>query len=202
MATHTAVASDTIAPQSGATDDPLVWIDCEMTGLNPDTEEIIEIFCILTTGNLQILDQEGYHAVVHSPASRLNQMDEWCTRTHANSGLTAAVLASTTTPEQAADGLYKYITKFIPEKRKALLAGNSVHADRAFLRKEPYARVIEHLHHRILDVSAIKEAGMRWCPREVMYRRPVKKGRHLARDDILESIEEARYYRNAIFRQA
>lgn len=172
-----------------------------MTGLNPDTEEIIEIYCIITTGNLEVMDQEGYHAVIHLPAARLDQMDEWCTRTHVNSGLTGAVLASTTTPEEAADGLYDYIKKFIPEKRKALLAGNSVHADRAFLRKRPYDKVIDHLHYRILDISAIKEAGKRWCPREVMDQAPAKKGRHLARDDILESIEEAKYYRDAIFRR-
>ncbi|TWU77142.1 hypothetical protein ED733_008381 [Metarhizium rileyi] len=197
-----AVEPGTAAPPLGAAiDDALVWIDCEMTGLNPDTEEIIEIYCIISTGNLELVDQEGYHAVIHYPASRLDQMDEWCTRTHGGSGLTAAVLASSTTPEQAAEGLHNYITKFIPERRKALLAGNSVHADRAFLRKEPYAKVIEHLHYRILDISAIKEAGRRWCPQEVMAQAPAKKARHLARDDILESIEEAKFYRDAIFRR-
>jgi oligoribonuclease len=172
-----------------------------MTGLNPDSEEVIEIYCILTTGDLEIIDHEGYHAIIHCPKSRLDQMDEWCTQTHGSSGLTAAVLASSTTPEQAAEGLYSYITRFIPEKRKALLAGNSVHADRAFLRKEPYSKVIDHLHYRILDISAIKEAARRWSPRELMAQAPKKKGRHLARDDILESIEEARYYRGAIFQR-
>ncbi|KAG6007264.1 hypothetical protein E4U21_006182 [Claviceps maximensis] len=194
--------SGTNASPSSVTDDPLVWIDCEMTGLNPDSDVIIEIYCILTTGNLQVIDEEGYHAVVHCPEHRMNQMDEWCTRTHANSGLTAAVLASTTTHEQAAQGLYEYITRFIPERRRALLAGNSVHADRAFLRLGPYAKVVDHLHHRLLDVSAIKEAGRRWSPAEVITKVPMKKGRHLARDDILESIEEARYYRDIIFRRA
>lgn len=174
----------------------------QMTGLDPDTEEIIEIFCLITTGDLQPMDETGYHAVVHFPASRLELMDEWCTRTHGDSGLTAAVLASPTTPEEAADGLYRYIAKFVPERRKALLAGNSVHADRAFLRKGPYAKVIDHLHYRLLDVSAIKEAGRRWAPRNVINGVPSKKGRHKARDDILESIEEARYYRDNIFRRA
>lgn len=169
-----------------------------MTGLNPDTEEILEIYCILTTGNLDIIDPEGFHAVIHWPASRLDQMDEWCTNTHGKSGLTAAVIASDTTPAQAAEGLYRYITKFIPKPRTALLAGNSVHADRAFLRQEPYDKVMEHLHYRILDVSSIKEAARRWSP-QLLSRAPAKKGSHKARDDILESIEEARYYREAIF---
>ncbi|KFA66488.1 hypothetical protein S40285_00701 [Stachybotrys chlorohalonatus IBT 40285] len=182
-----------------ATDDPLVWIDCEMTGLNPDTEEILEIYCILTTGNLELLDEEGFHAVVHWPKSRLDQMDEWCTKTHAGSGLTEAVLASTTTPEEAANGLYEYVTRFIPEQRKALLAGNSIHADRAFLRQGPYAKVTDHLHYRLLDVSSIKEAARRWGAAKIVKRVPNKKGTHKARDDILESIEEARYYRDKIF---
>ncbi|KAM3531496.1 hypothetical protein NHJ13051_000788 [Beauveria bassiana] len=188
-------------PRGGVTDDPLVWIDCEMTGLNPDVEEIIEIYCVLTTGNMEFIDEEGFHAVIHWPESRMNQMDEWCTKTHAGSGLTAAVLESDLTPEAAAEGLYEYITKFIPERKKALLAGNSVYADRGFLRKEPYTKVIKHLHHRILDVSAIKEAARRWCSEDILANVPVKKAKHKARDDILESIEEAKYYRNAIFRR-
>ncbi|CAM1506686.1 Fc.00g063270.m01.CDS01 [Cosmosporella sp. VM-42] len=185
-------------PQS-QTDDPLVWIDCEMTGLDPDTEEIMEIYCIITTGNLQILDEEGFHAIIHWPQSRLDQMDDWCTKTHAETGLTAAVLASTTTPEQAADALYEYVIRFIPEKRRGLLAGNSIHADRAFLRQQPYGKVTKHLHHRLLDVSTIKEAARRWSAKRIVNKVPTKKGTHKARDDILESIEEARYYREAIF---
>lgn len=172
-----------------------------MTGLNVDTEEIIEIYCIITTGNMELLDEEGFHAVIHFPESRMNQMDDWCTKTHAGSGLTAAVLASTLTAQDAADGLYEYITKFVPERKKALLAGNSVYADRGFLRQEPYTKVIKHLHHRILDVSAIKEAARRWCSPEILANVPVKKAKHKARDDILESIEEAKYYRNVIFKR-
>lgn len=170
-----------------------------MTGLNPDTEEIIEIFCIITTGSLEVMDPEGFHAVIHLPQSRLDQMDAWCTKTHADTGLTAAVLASTTTPAQAADDLYAYITRYCPQRRKALLAGNSVHCDGAFLRQEPYAKVMKHLHHRILDVSTIKEAARRWSAKRVVNKVPSKKGTHKAKDDILESIEEARYYREAIF---
>lgn len=170
-----------------------------MTGLNPDTEEIIEIYCLITTGNLEFIDEEGYHAIVHLPKERMDQMDSWCTKTHGDSGLTQAVLDSTTTPQQAADGLYDYITKHIPEKRKGLLAGNSIHADRTFLRQAPYNKALDHLHYRLLDVTTIKEAANRWAAVSVVKKVPKKKGTHKARDDILESIEEAKYYREAIF---
>ncbi|KAI8230203.1 Oligoribonuclease [Colletotrichum sp. SAR 10_86] len=189
-----------LAPKmQSASDGPLVWIDCEMTGLDPDKEEIIEIFCIITTGNLEIVDPEGWGCVVHQSEERMAQMDDWCTKTHGNSGLTAAVIKSTTTPEQAADELLAYVKRHVPEKRTALLAGNSVHADRSFLVKEPYRKVMDHLHYRILDVSSIKEAAKRWAPTQVLDNVPVKQGLHQAKEDILESIAEAKYYREAIF---
>lgn len=169
-----------------------------MTGLDPDTDEIIEIFCIITTADLEVVDEQGWGTVVHQTKERMDLMDEWCTRTHAKSGLTDAVVASTVTPEQAADGLLGYIKKHVPHPG-ALLAGNSVHADRAFLRKEPYRKVVDHLHHRLLDVSSLKEAARRWCPREVVNKAPTKQGLHQAKEDILESIEEARYYKEVIF---
>ncbi|XXG98596.1 hypothetical protein Hte_004921 [Hypoxylon texense] len=184
-----------------ASNGALIWIDCEMTGLDPDKEEIIEIFCIITTGTLEVLDEDGWGTVVHQSKERMDQMDEWCTRTHAKSGLTAAVAASTVTPEQAADELLAYIKKYVPE-RGALLAGNSVHADRAFLRKEPYKKVVDYLQHRILDVSSLKEAARRWCPREIHRGAPTKQGLHQAKEDILESIAEARYYKEMIFDHA
>ena len=170
-----------------------------MTGLDPDKEEIIEIYCLITDGNLNLVDTEGWGTVVHQPADRMAQMDEWCTRTHGQSGLTAAVAASTVTPADAAAGLLGYIRRFVPGPRTALLAGNSVHADRAFLRRPPYNVVVQHLHYRILDVSSIKEAARRWCSPAVLEGGPAKQGLHQAREDILESIEEARYYRDAIF---
>ncbi|KAF4822466.1 Oligoribonuclease [Colletotrichum siamense] len=189
-----------LAPKmQSASDGPLVWIDCEMTGLDPDKEEIIEIFCIITTGNLEVVDPEGWGCVVHQSEERMAQMDDWCTKTHGNSGLTAAVIKSTMTPEQAADELLAYVKRHVPEKRTALLAGNSVHADRSFLVKEPYRKVMDHLHYRILDVSSIKEAAKRWAPTQVLDNVPVKQGLHQAKEDILESIAEAKYYREAIF---
>ncbi|ETS86921.1 hypothetical protein PFICI_00749 [Pestalotiopsis fici W106-1] len=183
-----------------AGNEALVWIDCEMTGLDPDREEIIEIFCIITTGTLEVVDEAGLGIVIHQSKERMDQMDDWCTKTHGQSGLTAAVIASTVTPEQAADELLAYIKKYVPEKG-AILAGNSVHADRAFLRKEPYRKVVRHLHHRILDVSTLKEAARRWCPKKIIHNAPQKKGLHQAKDDILESIEEARYYKETIFKR-
>lgn len=172
-----------------------------MTGLDPDKEEIIEIFCLITNGDLELAHDEGWGTVVHQPKERMDQMDEWCTRVHGASGLTAAVIASNVTAESAAEDLLGYIQKHVPERKVALLAGNSVHMDRAFLSREPYRKVVDHLHHRILDVSSLKEATRRWRP-DVMARAPAKLERHEAKQDILESIEEARYYRDAIFRPA
>lgn len=169
-----------------------------MTGLNPDSDVIIEIFCLITNDQLELIDDDGWGTVVHQSEERMNQMDEWCTRVHGDSGLTTAVINATVTPEQAADELLTYVRKYVPERRTALLAGNSIHADRAFLSKEPYKKVLDHLHYRILDVSSIKEAARRWCP-EIASRVPVKKGLHQAKQDILESIDEARYYKSAIF---
>jgi oligoribonuclease len=172
-----------------------------MTGLDVDTDVIIEIFCIITNGNLEILDESGWGATIHQTKERMDLMDEWCTKTHGDSGLTARVLASNTTPQRAADDLFEYIKKYIPTPKQALLAGNSVHADKAFLRKGPYKKIIDHLHHRILDVSTLKEAAKRWSPPDVVEGTPQKKGLHLARQDIIESIEEAKYYKEAIFQR-
>ncbi|KAK4155352.1 hypothetical protein C8A00DRAFT_31778 [Chaetomidium leptoderma] len=172
-----------------------------MTGLDPDTDSIIEIYCLITDGQLECVDESGWGTVVHQTSERMALMDEWCTRVHGESGLTAAVVESTVTAQQAAEGLLAYIQKHVPERGVALLAGNSVHADRAFLRKAPYNKVLDHLHYRILDVSSIKEAARRWCPHTAS-EVPRKKGLHKAKDDILESIEEAKYYRTAIFQPA
>jgi oligoribonuclease len=189
-----------------------------MTGLNPDKEEIIEIFCLITDAKLNVLDEEGWGAVIHQSKQRMDKMvgrfietssaganqnaqDEWCTNQHGETGLTAAVIDSKTSPERAANDLLKYIKQFIPTPKQALLAGNSVHADRAFLLKGPYAKVMDHLSYRILDVSAIKEAAKRWCEEDILKGTPMKEGRHRAKEDILDSIAEARYYKEAIFQR-
>ncbi|KKA30571.1 hypothetical protein TD95_001087 [Thielaviopsis punctulata] len=182
---------------------PLVWIDCEMTGLDPDSDHILEIFCLITTADLQVLDPVGFSAVIATPESRLLQMDAWCTRTHTATGLWSRVLsADAVTPAAAAAGLLEYIQQWVPQPRTALLAGSSVHADRAFLRRGVFAPVVEYLHYRILDVSAIKEAARRWCPERVLRDVPSKTGLHRAKEDILDSINEAKYYKEAIFARA
>jgi oligoribonuclease len=181
---------------------PLIWIDCEMTGLDISKDTIMSLACFVTDYELNILDDTGYEAVIRHSQEQLDAMGEWCRDHHGASGLTAACLASTTTAEQASEELYQYILKFAPERKRALLAGNTVHADRTFLVQEPWRKVVSHLHHRLLDVSAIKEAAKRWAPEDVLKGSPSKAGKHEAKADILESIEEARYYKKMFFAPA
>ena len=170
-----------------------------MTGLDPEKETIMSISCFITDAQLKVLDDQGGDAGIHHDKSTLDQMDEWCTRTHGDSGLTNACLESKTTPQEAADDLQAYVKRFCPEPRRGLLAGNSVHCDKAFLRKPPYNKVTDYLSYRILDVSSLKEAAKRWAADDVLVGIPPKKLLHQAREDILESIEEARYYKDKLF---
>ncbi|KAJ5493245.1 hypothetical protein N7539_001991 [Penicillium diatomitis] len=179
--------------------DPLVWIDCEMTGLDPDHDTILQICCIITDAQLNVLDPQGFDAVIHHSDSVLKNMSAWCVDMHGRTGLTAAVRASATSAAEAADSLLAYIRRFVPAPRTALLAGNSVHADKAFLARAPYAQVLEHLHYRLLDVSSLKEAARRWGSEDLLAQVPAKREVHLARDDILESIQEMRFYREKLF---
>jgi len=178
--------------------DPLVWIDCEMTGLDPSSDTIMSISCILTTSELLPLDPTGFDAIIKHTPQQLSSMSEWCTRTHSASGLWQSCLASTTTAHDAAQSLLAYIKHFIPDPKRALLAGNSIHADRAFLAIKPWDVVLEHLHYRLFDVSATKEMMRRWASVEVLERAPTKKLAHTAREDVWESLEEARYYKGLI----
>ena len=159
----------------------------------------MSLAAFVTDADLNILDEDGYEAIIHHDKDQLDRMGEWCTRHHGESGLTQACLDSTTTAEVAAEGLLQYIKKFAPERRTALIAGNSIHADRGFLVLQPYKPIIDHLHYRIFDVSSIKEAARRWAPKETLKKIPRKQMLHEARADILESIEEARFYREAFF---
>jgi oligoribonuclease len=172
-----------------------------MTGLDAEHDTIMSLACFITDHDLNLLDDNGYEAVIHHSNEELGRMGEWCTQHHGDSGLTQACLDSTTTPDQAAKGLLQYIQKYVPKHRTALLAGNSVHADKSFLVKMPYDAVIEHLHYRILDVSSIKEAARRWAPAQTLKDIPRKKMLHEARQDILESIEEAKFYRKVFFQK-
>ncbi|KAF2655845.1 oligoribonuclease-like protein [Lophiostoma macrostomum CBS 122681] len=182
-----------------ASKDLLVWIDCEMTGLNTALDTIMSIACFITDANLNLLDEEGFEAVIHHTEEQLDAMGEWCQKHHGKSGLTQSCIDSTTTPDDAAENLLAYIKQYVPKARTGLLAGNSVHADKSFLVEEPYKPIVDHLHYRILDVSTIKEAAKRWAPVDVLRKAPKKKMLHEARADILESIEEARFYRKAFF---
>ncbi len=135
-----------------------------MTGLDPESDELIELFCIITDGDLNFIDEEGINIVVHQPKERMDEMGEWCTQTHEHNGLTNDVISSRVSPEEAAETLYSYIKKHIPEPGMGVLAGSCVYFDATFLRKEPYKKIIDHLDYRILDVQSLKEATKRWCP--------------------------------------
>jgi oligoribonuclease len=176
---------------------PLVWLDLEMTGLDPAHDVILEIAVVVTDGSLELLE-EGPDLVIHQPEEALARMGPTVTAMHAASGLDEAVRRSTATLEQAEQEVLAFVLRHIPEPRSAPLAGNSIHADRAFLRR--YMPSLEgHLHYRNLDVSTIKELARRWYP-EAKKAAPAKSGDHRALADIRESINELRYYRKAIFR--
>ncbi|KAF5311256.1 hypothetical protein D9758_018338 [Tetrapyrgos nigripes] len=129
-------------------DGPLVWIDCEMTGLNPDKDKILEIAVLITDGDLNIVD-DGVEYIIKTDKIYLDGMDAWCTKQHGESGLTEACLKSPHTKDYVSQAVLSYIKKWIPEQRTACLAGNSVHADRSFLVKE-MPEVIDWLHYRIV----------------------------------------------------
>lgn len=179
--------------------DPLVWIDCEMTGLDSNKDTILSISCYITDHLLEPIEPKGYHAIISTPSSVLSTMSEWCVQTHTATGLVAACQSSSAmSASQAAKELLSYIQQHITEPRVALLAGNSVHADKMFLMKEPWTPVLHWLHYRILDVSAIKEAVRRWGDDGILEGVPKKKLCHSADEDIKESLEEARYYMGLI----
>ncbi|MEZ4288433.1 MAG: oligoribonuclease [Polyangiales bacterium] len=174
----------------------IVWMDLEMTGLDPDKERIIEIAVLITDAQLNII-AEGPDLVIHQPDDLLNAMDEWNTTHHGESGLIERVRTSEVSEEDAVALVYTFLKMHVPE-RKAPLAGNSVHQDRRFLSK--YMPDVENwLHYRNIEVSTVKELAMRWYPEEHA-QRPAKRGNHRAMDDIKESIEELQYYRKALFR--
>jgi oligoribonuclease len=170
--------------------DNLIWIDLEMTGLEPDTDRIIEIATIVTDANLNTL-AEGPVMAVHQSDELLNGMDEWCTRTHGESGLTKRVQESRISEREAELATIRFLEEWV-DKGTSPICGNSVGQDRRFLVK--YMPELEaYFHYRTLDVSTLKELARRWKP-DIL---PgfEKKGTHLALDDIRESIAELAYYR-------
>lgn len=173
----------------------LIWMDLEMTGLDPDAERIIEIATIITDGRLNIL-AEGPELVIHQPDALLDGMDEWNRTHHGGSGLTERVRRSKVTEAAAEEETLTFIGRYC-EPRTIPLAGNSIHQDRRFLSRY-MPRLHDYLHYRNVDVSTIKELAKRWHP-EVAHRAPRKSGSHRALEDIKESIAELRYYRRALF---
>lgn len=176
--------------------DRIVWIDCEMTGLELEVDELVEVAAIVTDFDLTPLD-DGIDIIIKPSPRALENMGEFVTRMHTASGLITE-LDSGTTVEDAQAQVLAYIRQHVPQARKAPLGGNSVGTDKAFLAKQ-MPEIVDHLHYRILDVSTIKELARRWFPR-AYFQSPDKTGGHRALGDIQDSIRELAYYRRAAFR--
>jgi oligoribonuclease len=172
----------------------MVWIDLEMTGLNIETESIIEIATIITDGELNTI-AVGPNLAISVSEELLEGMDEWNTTHHNESGLVERVRSEGVSLEEASRQTCEFISQYI-EPGRAPLCGNSIHTDRTFLAKE-MPQVLDLLHYRIIDVSTIKELANRWYPEVQSYR---KKEAHRALDDIIESIEELRHHRATLFK--
>ncbi|MDO9398402.1 MAG: oligoribonuclease [Herbiconiux sp.] len=175
--------------------DRLVWIDCEMTGLDLDVDELVEVAVVVTDFELNLVDP-GFSIVIKPDDSALEHMNDFVTKMHESSGL-ADEIPSGVSLADAEYQVLEYILKHVPGAQQAPLAGNTIGTDRMFLAKF-MPRVDGHLHYRSIDVSSIKELARRWFPR-VYFNAPEKAGGHRALADILESIRELEYYRKAVF---
>lgn len=189
--------TSTPAPETSnghESNDRIVWIDCEMTGLDLGADALVEVAAVVTDSELRVLG-EGVDVVIAPPAEALAQMNDFVRTMHTTSGLLEDLAAGTTLAEAQATVL-EYVRRWVPEPSKAPLAGNSVGTDKAFLDRD-MPELVGHLHYRVIDVSSIKELARRWYPR-VYFASPAKNGGHRALADILESIDELRYYRAAL----
>jgi oligoribonuclease len=175
--------------------DRLVWIDCEMTGLDLARDALVEIACVVTDGQLNVVDG-GIDVIIKPPAEALDHMPEVVREMHTSSGLLAE-LPSGVTLAEAQDMVLEYVRQHVREPRKVPLCGNSIATDRSFLARD-MPELDGFLHYRMVDVSSIKELARRWYPR-AYFASPPKHGGHRALADILESIRELRYYREAVF---
>ena len=175
--------------------DRIVWIDCEMTGLNLTSDALIEVAALVTDSQLTVLG-DGVDVVIRPPEGVLEHMEDIVRNMHTSSGLLDELDAGITL-QAAEDAVMEYVRHWVPESRKAPLAGNSVGTDRGFLARD-MPTLENHLHYRIVDVSSIKELARRWYPR-IYFASPSKNGGHRALADIQESIEELKYYREVLF---
>jgi oligoribonuclease len=176
----------------------LVWIDCEMTGLNPETECLVEIAAVITDFDLNVLD-EGIDLVIKPREGTVEAMGDYVRKMHTDSGLINEFATGIELADAEAQVL-EYIKRYIPNAKTAPLAGNTIGTDRGFIARYMPA-LDDHLHYRNIDVSTIKELSKRWYPR-VYFQAPKKDGGHRALADILESIEELKYYRSTVFVEA
>lgn len=172
-----------------------MWIDCEMTGLDLVADALIEVAVLVTDSELTVLG-DGVDVVIRPPEAALEQMQDVVRQMHTTSGL-LDVLDGGVSLDEAQAMVMEYVRTWVPEARKAPLAGNSVATDRGFLARD-MAELDEHLHYRIIDVSSIKELARRWFPR-VYFASPEKNGGHRALADIRDSINELKYYREVLF---
>ncbi len=174
--------------------DLIVWVDCEMTGLSLETDELIEIAVVITDGQLNELDS-GIDLIIKPSAASLDSMIEIVKEMHTSSGLLDE-LPKGMDLKTAEAQVMAYVKQHVPEARKAPLAGSSVYVDRGFIARD-LSNFDQHLHYRLIDVSSIKELTKRWYPK-VYFAAPEKNGNHRALADIRESIAELRYFREAI----
>ena len=175
--------------------DRLVWIDCEMTGLDLHRDALIEIAVLVTDGELNIID-DGIDVVIKPPESALKQMSDVVREMHVASGLLTALPDGVALADAEAQ-VMRYVRTHVPDAKKAPLCGNSIATDRSFLARD-MPTLDAHLHYRMVDVSSIKELARRWYPR-AYFASPEKQGGHRALADITESIRELKYYRAAVF---
>ena len=173
----------------------LVWVDMEMSGLNPDSDRVLEIAVVVTGAQLDVIE-EGPVLVVQQPARVLDGMDRWNTATHARSGLIDKVRSAALDEEQASDVLIDFLKRLVPAGRSPM-CGNSICQDRRFMARS-MPRLEAYFHYRNVDVSTLKELARRWRPE--VARSFEKKSRHEALADIYESIEELKHYRREMFR--
>jgi oligoribonuclease len=166
-----------------------------MTGLDATTDVLVEIAVVVTDGELNLLD-DGLDIVIATDPAKLVGMDEVVQEMHTGSGLLTAIAEATTTLEEAEQQVLEYVKRWVPDRRKAPLCGNSIATDRTFIARYMPA-LDDHLHYRMVDVSSVKELARRWYPK-AYYNAPAKHGGHRALADIIESVTELRYYRAAV----